>query len=275
MKLVNMSAYAFCKNGVKLDYHLRAWLEQHSSIFKEVCIFVIRTGDGSLDVVRDVAGNKNNIKYMWIDEDDEVDDHTPGWYRLYKKKAYDMCTSRVRILLDVDELMHENQVDVLNDARDVLMKHDDIVCPLVYVKFAGNYKTQYHSGFVQQWRIIRDDCFYGFSKDGGNVSVKDMNPRFSWVSLFKKLPEVYHYNGVRDPRALAYKWHVQGKRGRENAPPSKTIDEVTPHKFKKIKERDGRKVTKRGIDFHPRYVREHPEEYFKMVIDEGDDIEDI
>lgn len=269
--MIDMAVYAFAKNAVKLDYHLEAWITQNCEMFKEVKLFVIGTGDGTLELTVKMANEHDNFGYGFIKESQEKDDNTPKWYRTYKKKAFDLCNNDVRCLLDVDEMFHENQEDVLNHVAKRLRGIDKNKCyPLEYVKFAGNYLTQYIAGFEMQWRIINALSFLGFSRDGGNVVVLNMDDRFEWYKTYKRVPKVYHYNVVRDPKALAYKWHVQGQRGRKGAPPEKDLNTISPHKFSKIKNRDNRKVIKRTLDFHPKYVREHPKEFFRVEIDAGD-----
>lgn len=230
---MKLSVYTFVKDGMFLDLHVVQMLKHHLPFADEIVVNEGYSSDDTYEQIRDLDPKIRVVRNHWDRSDPQ------SWSRKFKDQTRKLCTGDWCILLDCDEFIPEWNFDTI---RAKLEDTNDVILPMKYVHFYGNYQVYMSRPDRHGWPVLkhsihrnRDDLIvWG---DGSNVGFADKSKEQGIAE--EALCEVHHFGYVRHPARLRQKWRAQNMRnqhGVEGARPrwDKTpgfVFDLMPHKW--------------------------------------------
>jgi Glycosyl transferase family 2 len=224
---VRLSVYTAVKNGIANDLHVEAMLRHHLPLADEIVVNEGFSTDGTFERISAIDPKIRIVRTNW---------ETPSslqWCLAFKDTARRACTGNWCIHLDCDEFIPEWEFEAI---RDHLAMTDDVMVPVAFTNFYGNYKVYHSAPAKVHWparkMIIhrnRDDIeFWG---DASNVRLRDV--AFTWATS-RRTFSVHHFGMVRHASILRQKWWIQGRAvaGRSTwLTPPKALFSLFPHNW--------------------------------------------
>ena len=259
---MKISLYTLAKNAIRLDFHLKAYLEHHLQYADEIVIVECYSKDKTLDVINNTLSNKIKLQRVtW----------TPtSSYLEILDQARRLCTGDWCIKLDIDEFIPEWEWKKLRQYLEIV---GDVIVPIKLLNFYGNYKV-YHSEPEKsywphvKWPIHRNCDSYEVWGDSSNVRMTGKNNLFNRVD--DRYFEVHHFGAVRYASKLREKWRTQAIRNQKHTGMYKERSEIIdlPAFFYKVLRHNW--LDKAFMDFLKIYdgpvmdvVRSSPEEFIR------------
>ncbi len=226
---MKLSLYTAVKDGIAQDLHVEAMLRHHLPLADEIIVNEgYSTADDTYERVRNIDPKIKVFRSVW---------ETPQnlqWCIGFKEAARKAATGDWCIHLDCDEFIPEWEFEAI---RRHLEHTEDIMVPVRFINFYGNYKVFHADPLKANWperkmiihRNLPDIEFWG---DGSNVRLRDKE--FTWDTS-KEMYTVHHMGMIRDAAILRYKWWIQGRavsgRSTKRKPP-KFLFQLFPHDWK-------------------------------------------
>lgn len=201
---MKISIYTFIKDGIYFDYHVVQMLKHHLPFADEIIVNEGYSSDGTYERIKNLDPKVKIYRERW----DLSGGNWEEWYVKFKEKAKANCSGDWCILLDADEFIPEWEFEKI---RNHLEKTENIIIPLKYTHFYGNYKVYNRNPTKFGWplfkctihRNLRDIEVWG---DGSNVRVKGTQMEIGNPSEYF---ECHHFGFVRKPARLRHKWRIQ------------------------------------------------------------------
>jgi len=224
---VKLSLYTAVKNGIYYDFHVEAMLRHHLPLADEI---IVNEGYSTDDTLVRISRIDPKIKIFQTKWESPKDIR---WHIGFKDAARQRCTGDWCIHLDCDEFIPEWEFD---DIRRYLESTDDVMIPVRFVNFYGNYKVFHAEPQRIKWPhrkmiIHRNLATVEFWGDGSNVRIEGQ--QFTWDTSSREF-SVHHFGSVRNPARLRQKWSTWGRAvagKRLFLSPPRVLFDLLPHKW--------------------------------------------
>ena len=214
---MNISAFTFIRNAVKLDYPI---VEAVKNILPMVDEFVINVGtlndepdDGTLALVQSIDSPKVRIiESKW-------NPHLASGAYVYAQQtniALMNCQGKWAMYVQCDEILHEEDFDLLDSAMTKYRDNDRIDgLTINQLNFWGDYDTQF---CVRPW-LGRRKCWivkpHHFVLSRGDAANFTVHPKFKEHGQKMRVIETdarqFHYGSVKSLKAIATKRENENK----------------------------------------------------------------
>ena len=208
---MNISAFTFIRNAVKLDYPL---VESIQNLLPMVDEFVVNVGtlgdepdDGTLSLVQSI----NSPKVRIIQSKWNPNLATGAYvYAQQTNIALMNCQSPWAMYVQCDEIIHEDDFDLLQSAMDQYQDDDSVDgLTLNQLNFWGDYQTMFNvrpwTGRRKCW-IVKPHHFVLSRGDAANFTVHPKyKERGRKLRVIETNARQFHYGSVKSLKAIAAK----------------------------------------------------------------------
>ena len=221
---MRVSGFTFIRNAVKYDFPIVGVITSALPIVDEFIVNVGRSDDSTLDLIRSIGSPKIKIFETVWDDNLKVDGKIFG---IQQDLALSHCTGDWALLLQADEVLHEDDLPAIEQAmRDNLDRPHILGLVFRMRHFKGDYWSLDPWMYRKATRIVRrtstvrsttDCCDFvadgipGMIKSGSHGALLD-----AWI---------FHYGWVKDPKVLREKLRFQISRHDGERWSQATIDE--------------------------------------------------
>lgn len=221
---MKVSGFTFIRNAVKYDFPIVEVITSALPIVDEFVVNVGRSDDATLDVIRSIASPKIRIFETVWDDSIKVDGKIFG---VQQDLALSHCTGDWALLLQADEVLHEDDLPLVQQAMHEFLNKPDILGLVFRMRhFKGDYWSLDPWMYRKATRIVRrtgtirsttDCCDFvadgipGMIKSGRHGALIDAR--------------IFHYGWVKDPKVLREKLRFQISRHDGERWSQATIDE--------------------------------------------------
>ncbi len=207
---MKVSGFTIIRNAVRFDFPI---VEAITSVLPIVDEFVVNVGkcdDGTLELVRSIETPK--IKIIETEWDDML--RTDGKiFGMQQDIALSHCTGDWAILVQADEVLHEDDYPEIRNAMERYLPHRDILgLVLKMVHFKGDYWSIDPWMYRKATRIVRNHCGVRSATDGCDFCPEGTDEMIkSKKGCHGRLIEarVFHYGYARSAVALNKKLQYQ------------------------------------------------------------------
>jgi glycosyltransferase involved in cell wall biosynthesis len=201
---MKVSVYTAVKDGIANDYHIEAMLKHHLPLADEIIVNEGYSSDDTYERIRRISPKIKIFRSHWEMEKDAA------WCVGFKDAARLRCTGDWCIMLDADEFIPEWEFCAM---REHLANTDEIMVPVRFVNFYGNYRVYHANPEKVLWPdkkmiIHRNRTDLEIWGDGSNIRLR--GSELKWDTSIKEYT-VHHFGMVRHPGVLRYKWWIQGR----------------------------------------------------------------
>jgi hypothetical protein len=201
---MRLSVYTAIKDGIDNDYHCEAMLRHHLPLADEIVVNEGYSRDSTFKRITKIDPKIKVFRTEWETPKNEQ------WCVGFKDAARRGCTGDWCIHLDCDEFIPEWEFDAI---RAHLEATDDVMVPVKFFNFYGNYKVYHADPWKVHWpprkmiihRNLPEIEFWG---DGSNVKLQGQP--FTGETSSRAFT-VHHFGMVRDCAALRRKWWIQAR----------------------------------------------------------------
>lgn len=201
---MRISIYTAIKDGLRNDLHPEAMLRHHLPLADEIIVNEGFSKDRTFQRISSIDPRIRVFRSNWEIPKNEQ------WCVGFKDAARQACTGDWCIHLDCDEFIPEWE---FAEIREYLGRTNDIMIPVQFVNFYGNYRVYHAAPKKVLWpdrkmiihRNLPEIEFWG---DGSNVKLN--GSAFDW-NVSSKQFTVHHFGMVRNSGILRYKWWIQGR----------------------------------------------------------------
>jgi hypothetical protein len=205
---MKVSGFTFVRNAIKYDYPIVEAISSALPIVDEFVVNVGKSDDETLELIRSIDSPKIRIFETEWDDNLKVDGRIFG---IQQDLALSRCTGDWALLLQADEVLHEDDLPTIEHAMHQYLNKPEIL-GLVFrmLHFKGDYWSldpwMYHKAtrVVRRTESIRSttDCC-DFVVDGVPGMIKS-GPHGALIKA-----RIFHYGWVKDPGILREKLRFQ------------------------------------------------------------------
>ena len=205
---MKVSGFTFIRNAVQFDFPI---VEAITSVLPIVDEFVVNVGkcdDGTLALVQSIDTPKMKIIETEWDESLRTDGTVFG---IQQDIALSHCTGDWAMLIQGDEVLHEDDYPEIQHAMERYLPHQDVLgLVLRMMQFKGDYWSLDPWMYRKATRIIRNHCGIRSATDGCDFFPQDID-RMIKALPYKRLikARIFHYGYARAPAVLKEKLHYQ------------------------------------------------------------------
>ncbi len=205
---MKVSGFTFIRNAIQFDFPI---VEAITSVLPIVDEFVVNVGgseDATLELIRSIESRKIRIIETEWDENVRVDGKIFG---MQQDIALSYCTGDWALLVQGDEVLHEEDYTEIRNAMERYLKHQEVL-GLVFkmIHFYGDYWSIDPWMYRKATRIVRNhrgvhsttDCCDFLHKGEGRMIKSGPYGRLIKARMF-------HYGWVRDCQVLQEKLQYQ------------------------------------------------------------------
>ncbi len=205
---LKISGFSFIRNAIRYDFPI---VEAITSVLPIVDEFVVNVGksdDGTLALIQSIGSRKIHIiETEWDDalrEDGKI-------FGMQQDVALSHCTGDWAILVQGDEVLHEDDYPEMLRAMERYLSHQDIVGLVVkMVHFKGDYWSVDPWMYRKATRIVRNHCGVHSTTDCCDFFPKDMSQMIKAGPHGRLIKaRVFHYGWVKDCDVLKQKLEYQ------------------------------------------------------------------
>ena len=205
---MKVSGFTFIRNAVQYDFPI---VEAVTSVLPIVDEFIVNVGqsdDATLERVRSIGSRKIQIIETEWDESVRVDGKIFG---VQQDVALSYCTGDWALLVQGDEVVHEEDYAEIRNAMERYLKHPEVL-GLVFrmVHFKGDYWSIDPWMYRKATRIVRNHCGVRSATDGcdflpeGKSQMLKSGPHGRLIKA-----RMFHYGWVKDSKVLQRKLEYQ------------------------------------------------------------------
>lgn len=208
---MKISGFTFVRNAIQYDFPVSEAIQSALPIVDEFVVNVGRSEDDTLGLIRSISSPKMKIVETVWDDSLRKDGKIFG---IQQDIALAHCTGDWALLLQADEVLHEDDYPII---RDAIHRYNDQPNVLGLVFWMRHFKGDYWS--LDPWmyrkatRLVRNtgrihstvDCC-DFVADGADGMIKSG----SLGRLIKA--RIFHYGWVKNPKVLEQKLRFQYSR---------------------------------------------------------------
>lgn len=208
---MKVSGFTFVRNAIKFDFPLVECINSGLPVVDEFVVNVGKSEDETLDLVRSISSDKITIIETVWDDSLRKDGRIFG---LQQDVALSHCTGDWALLLQADELLHEDDYPVIQQMMETYLGQEQVL-GLVFrmMHFKGDYWSldpwMYRKAtrIVRNYRKIRStvDCC-DFVREGVPGMIKN-GPYGRLIDA-----RIFHYGWVKDAHVLHEKLRFQMSR---------------------------------------------------------------
>ncbi len=208
---MKVSGFTFIRNAVQFDFPI---VEAITSVLPIVDEFVVNVGkcdDGTLALVQSIDTPKMKIIETEWDESLRTDGTVFG---IQQDIALSHCTGDWAMLIQGDEVLHEDDYPEIQHAMERYLPHQDVLgLVLRMMQFKGDYWSLDPWMYRKATRIIRNHCGIRSATDGCDFFPQDID-RMIKALPYKRLikARIFHYGYARKSHFLKAKLQDQTSR---------------------------------------------------------------
>ena len=212
---MKVSGFTFIRNAVQYDFPI---VEAITSVLPIVDEFIVNVGkcdDGTLALVQSIETPKMKIiETEWNDalrEDGQI-------FGIQQDMALSHCTGDWAILVQGDEVLHEDDYPEIQNAMTRYLHHRNVLgLVLKMMHFKGDYWSLDPWMYRKATRIIRNHRGVRSAPDGCDFRTDDKGQMIKSGPYGRRInAKVFHYGWVKEPRALEQKLSYQMSRHEGN-----------------------------------------------------------
>jgi len=205
---MKVSGFTFIRNAIQYDFPI---VEAITSVLPIVDEFVVNVGqseDATLELIRSIESRKIRIIETEWDENVRVDGKIFG---MQQDVALSHCTGDWALLVQGDEVLHEEDYTEIQNAMERYLKHQEVL-GLVFkmIHFKGDYWSIDPWMYRKATRIVRNH--YGVHSTTDSCDFLHKGER----QMIKSGPHgrlirarMFHYGWVKDCKVLQEKLQYQ------------------------------------------------------------------
>lgn len=193
--MTTIALYTAMRNCVRKDYPFVEMLRHHLPLVDEIVVNEGGSTDGTYEQISRLDPKIKIFHTRWEQPKGE------NWWIHFKDAARRSVTADWCIHLDADEFIPEWEFD---DIREHLSNTDDVMIPVRFTNFYGNYRVYHPHPQKVRWItrkmiIHRNRPDIEFWGDGSNVRLR--GERFRWETSQREF-NVHHFGSVKHPGTL-------------------------------------------------------------------------
>lgn len=205
---MRVSGFTFIRNAIKFDFPLVESIQSALPIVDEFVVNVGKSEDDTLEMVRSLSSRKIKIiETVWDDslrKDGQI-------FGIQQDVALSHCTGDWSLLLQADEVLHEDDCSVIQEAMRKYFEQKDVL-GLVFrmLHFKGDYWSLDPWMYRKATRIVRNNSKIRSTVDCCDFVVEGTK------GMMKKGPygreinaRIFHYGWVKAPNVLEQKLRYQ------------------------------------------------------------------
>ena len=205
---MKVSGFTFIRNAIQFDFPIVEAITSVLPIVDEFVVNVGRSEDATLELIRSIESRKIRIIETEWNENVRVDGKIFG---MQQDIALSRCTGDWALLVQGDEVLHEEDYTEIRNAMERYLKHQEVL-GLVFkmIHFKGDYWSIDPWMYRKATRIVRNHRGVHSTTDGCDFLHKgegQMIKSGQYGRLIKA--RMFHYGWVRDCRALQEKLQYQ------------------------------------------------------------------
>lgn len=229
---MKVSGFTFVRNAVKYDYPV---VESIRSILPIVDEFIVNVGhceDGTLELIRSICDRKIKVVESVWDETLQKDGLI---YAQQTNIALSHCTGDWAFYLQADEVIHENDLPVIQEAM-----HRHLGSPTVkgllfrYLHFVADYWSTNPWFYHKAVRIIRNNSEVESCGDAVGFHLK-ATQQYLQSGPKECIPSsgahIFHYGWVKDPETLLAKKREQAQKHHGDHLPPDQVKQLAQASF--------------------------------------------
>ena len=205
---MKVSGFTFIRNAIQYDFPIVEVITSVLQIVDEFIVNVGRSEDDTLELIRSIGSQKIRIIETEWDENLRTDGKIFG---MQQDIALSHCTGDWALLVQGDEVLHEEDYPEIQNAMEQYLKQPDVL-GLVFrmVHFKGDYWSIDPWMYRKATRIVRNHCGVHSTIDCCDFlpeNESQMIKSGQYGRLIKA--RMFHYEWVKDPKALQQKLQYQ------------------------------------------------------------------
>ena len=209
--MIKLSGFTFIRNAVQYDFPVVEAITSILPLVDECVVNVGRSEDDTLNVIRSIESDKIRIIESVWDDSLRKDGHIFG---IQQDVALSHCTGDWALLVQGDEVMHEEDYPIIQEALQTYHEHPEVLA-LVFrmVHFKGDYWSVDPWMYHKATRIVRTHCGIHSTTDACDFlasGARRMLKREKTGRLLKA--RMFHYGWVKDSHILREKLRFQSSR---------------------------------------------------------------
>ena len=205
---MTISGFTFIRNAVQFDYPVVEAITSVLPIVDEFIVNVGKSDDGTLALVQSIETSKLKIIETEWDETLRKDGKLFG---MQQDIALSHCTGDWAILVQGDEVLHEDDYPEIQHAMERYLPHREVLgLVLKVLHFKGDYWSLDPWMYRKATRIIRNHCGLRSAPDGCDFRTERKNQMIKsgpYRQLIKA--RIFHYGYARQSHFLKKKLQYQ------------------------------------------------------------------
>lgn len=209
---MKISGFTFCRNMIKYDFPIVESIRSILPLVDEYVVNVGKSEDATLDLIRSIESDKIRVvESVWDDaliKDGRV-------FGVQQEIALSHCTGDWAVLLQADEVVHEDDLPVIRAAMERYLDQPEVLGLVFWMRhFKGDYWSLDPWMYRKATRVVRTKVGIGCSTtDGCDFKAAGSSKMIKATPHGKLIPaRIFHYGWVKDPKVLQDKLRFQMSR---------------------------------------------------------------
>src|SRR3990172_9831815 len=250
---MKVSGFTFCRNAIKYDFPVVESIRSILPIVDEFIVTVGKSEDDTKELIQSISDPKISVIESVWDESLKKDGMILSQQTNISLRE---CTGDWAFYLQADEVVHEDDLPVLNRIMDqALAKPDILGLSFRYLHFYGDYYSINPWFYRRAVRIIRNNGeieSFGDAVGFCDKTTKEfLHPKDKQHCLFSGAL-IFHYGYVKDPGVMVKKIRYQASRYHGDQLPVNQAKQLAKDRF----EFDLYEIMKEFRWSHPRMIQE-------------------
>lgn len=220
---MKVSGFTFVRNAIKYDFPVVEAIKSVLPIVDEFVVNIGNSDDDTFEIIRAIDSKKIRIIETIWDDNLQTDGEVFG---LQQDIALSNCTGDWALLVQADEVVHEDDYPVIQNAMRTYFNQTEVM-GLIFrmLHFKGDYWSVDPWMYRKATRIVRNDRSISSTKDCCDFLVKGSKGMIK-TSRAGRLTNarIFHYGWVKDTKVLQKKLQYQISRHEGDRLSSEEID---------------------------------------------------
>ena len=229
---MKVSGFTFCRNAIKYDFPVVESIRSILPIVDEFIVTVGKSEDDTKELIQSISDPKIRVIESVWDESLKKDGLILSQQTNISLRE---CTGDWAFYLQADEVVHEDDLPVLNRIMDqALAKPDILGLSFRYLHFYGDYYSINPWFYRRAVRIIRNNGKIESFGDAVGFCDKKTSEFLRPKDRQRCLPSgarIFHYGYVKDPGVLVEKIRYQASRYHGDAIPEDQAKRIAKERY--------------------------------------------